>query len=103
VSPARTRFAGCVAVTLLCGAATAAAGPITFVGLAVAHAARAIVGPDERWLLAYAALLAPILLLVSDVAGRVLDRPAEIGVGVVTAFLGAPVLIALVRSERLGR
>lgn len=96
----RTRILSIVAITLLCGAATAMAGPIAFVGLMIPHVARWVVGPDQRWIIAYAALLAPLLLLVSDVLGRVLMRPGELPVGVVTAFLGAPVLIVLVRRQR---
>jgi iron complex transport system permease protein len=76
------------------------AGPIAFVGLMIPHVARWIVGPDQRWIIAYSALLAPILLLASDVLGRVLLRPGELPVGFVTAFLGAPVLIVLVRRQR---
>jgi len=97
----RTRTMAMLAVTLLCGAATAAAGPIIFVGLAVPHMARAITGPDQRWVLPYALVLAPILLLGSDVLGRVLARPGELQVGIVTAFLGAPVFIALIRRRKL--
>lgn len=93
------RVAVVVAVTLLCGAATAAAGPIGFVGLMVPHAARWLVGPDQRWLIPLTLLLAPALLLVSDVAGRLVIAPAELQVGIVTAVLGAPVLIALVRRR----
>jgi iron complex transport system permease protein len=97
----RTRVWGAVAVMLLCGAATAAAGPIGFVGLAVPHVARLIVGPDQRWILAYSLVLAPVLLLGSDVLGRVLGAPGELQVGIVTAFLGAPVFIALCRRRKL--
>ena len=97
----RTRVIGVVAVTLLCGAATAAAGPIAFVGLMVPHVARWIVGPDQRWIMAYTLVGAPILLLVSDVIGRVVVRPGEMPVGVVTAFVGAPVLIFLVRRSKV--
>jgi iron complex transport system permease protein len=99
----RTRLLGALAVTLLCGAATAAAGPIGFVGLTVPHVARAITGPDQRWVLPYSAVLAPILLLASDVLGRVIARPGEIEVGIVTAFVGAPVFIALVRRRRIAQ
>lgn len=66
----------------------------------VPHVARWIVGPDQRWIFAYSALLAPILLLASDILGRVVMRPGEIPVGIVTAFVGAPVLIALVRQKK---
>jgi iron complex transport system permease protein len=96
----RTRAIGVLAITLLCGAATAAAGPISFVALMIPHVARWIVGPDQRWILAYSMLGAPILLLVSDVIGRVIIRPGEMQVGVVTAFVGAPVLIFLVRRNK---
>ncbi|MEJ3748223.1 iron chelate uptake ABC transporter family permease subunit [Actinomycetes bacterium KLBMP 9797] len=99
----RTRVLAAIAVTLLCGAATAAAGPIGFLGLAVPHVARLLVGPDQRWVLPYSAVLAPILLLGADVIGRILIAPAELQVGVVTAFLGAPVFIALVRRRKLAR
>jgi iron complex transport system permease protein len=99
----RTRAAGAVAVTLLCGAATAAAGPIVFVGLTVPHVARAICGPDQRWVLPYSAVLAPIFLLAADVIGRVVDRPGEIEVGIVSAFLGGPMFIALIRRQRIAQ
>lgn len=96
----RTRVIGVIAVTLLCGGATAAAGPIGFVGLMVPHIARWIVGPDQRWILAYTLVGAPILVLLSDVIGRVIIRPGEMQVGIVTAFVGAPVLIFLVRRGK---
>lgn len=99
----RTRGAGAVAVTLLCGAATAAAGPIVFLGLTVPHVARALCGPDQRWVLPYSAVLAPVLLLTADVVGRVVDRPGEIEVGVVCAFLGGPVFVALIRRSRIAQ
>ena len=99
--PGRTRVLGIVAVTLLCGAATAAVGPIGFVGLAVPHIARLVAGPDQRWLLPYSAVLAAILLLGADILGRVLARPGELQVGIVTAFLGAPILIMLAHRRRL--
>lgn len=96
---ARTRVLSVLSVTLLAGAATAAAGPIGFVGLMVAHVARWIVGPDQRWIFAYTLVCAPILMLSADIVGRVLIRPAELQVGIVTAFVGAPVLIWLVRRR----
>ncbi|MFB7875853.1 FecCD family ABC transporter permease [Nocardia sp. NPDC056064] len=100
VDIAGTRRLGIVAVTLLCGAATAAAGPIGFVGLMIPHVARWLVGPDQRWILCYTVLGAPTLLLVADVLGRIVVRPAELQVGIVTAFVGAPVLVVLVRRQR---
>lgn len=90
-----------LAVVVLCGTATAIAGPIAFVGLAVPHAARMITGPDYRWILPFAMVLAPSLLLAADVAGRVVSSPGEVQVGVVTAVIGAPVFIALVRRRKL--
>lgn len=90
-----------VAVTLLCGGATAAVGPISFVGLMVPHVARWIAGPDQRWITAYTLVLAPILLLSADVIGRIVLRPGELQVGIVTAFVGAPVLILLARRRKV--
>lgn len=96
---AQTQFWAVVTVTLLCGAATAAVGPIAFVGLMVPHIARWIVGPNQCWVLPFTLVLTPILLLVSDIAGRFLV-PGELRVSVVTAFIGAPLLIWLVRSNK---
>lgn len=93
-------LAGLVAV-LLAGAATAAAGPIAFVGLTVPHVARAIVGPNYRWILSYSMLLGPILLLSADLIGRVIAPPGEVQVGIVIAAIGAPFFIALVRRQKL--
>ena len=76
-------------------------GPIGFVGLTVPHVARMIVGPDYRWALPYSMLLAPCLLLTADVVGRVIARPGEVQVGIVTALIGAPVFIALVRRRHV--
>lgn len=88
-----------VTVTLLAGAATALAGPIGFIGLMVPHVARWVFGVDQRTILVTSVLLAPVIVLFSDVLGRVLIAPAEIPVGIVTAFVGAPVLIALARRR----
>ncbi|GGN44084.1 iron complex transport system permease protein [Actinoplanes campanulatus] len=97
---ARTRVLAIIALTLLVGGATAIAGPIGFAGLMVPHVARWIVGPHQRWIFAYSVVLAPILLLASDILGRIIMHPSEIPVGIVTAFVGAPVLIALVRRKK---
>ncbi|MDN5744645.1 MAG: iron chelate uptake ABC transporter family permease subunit [Nocardioidaceae bacterium] len=96
----RTRIVVIVAVTLLAGGATAIAGPIGFVGLMIPHIARWLVGPDQRWILAYTVVLAPTLVLTADILGRVVIRPGEFPVGIVTAFVGAPVLIVLVRRKK---
>jgi ABC-type Fe3+-siderophore transport system, permease component len=97
----RSRAIAGLAAVILSGAATAAAGPIAFVGLTVPHVARAITGPNYRWILPYSMLLAPILLLGADVIGRVIAPPGEVQVGIVTAALGAPFFIALVRRRKL--
>ncbi len=86
---------------LLCGAATAAAGPIGFVGLVVPHLCRLLVGVDHRWLLPFSALTGACLLTASDVLGRIVARPSELDVGIVTALVGAPFFIAVVRRQRV--
>ncbi|MFE7127555.1 FecCD family ABC transporter permease [Streptomyces sp. NPDC057617] len=96
---AAVRVLGGVGATVLTGVGVAAAGPIAFVGLAVPHIARAIVGTDHRWVLPMAALLGPVMLLVSDVVGRIVFPPGEIPAGVTTALLGVPFLVALVRRK----
>jgi len=99
----RTRALTGVAIILLCGGATAVAGPIAFVGLAIPHAVRAVTGPDLRWLLPYSMVAGAVLLLSADVLGRVVVRPGELQVGIVTALLGAPIFIALVRRRRIAQ
>ncbi|MGH3935961.1 MAG: FecCD family ABC transporter permease [Pseudonocardiaceae bacterium] len=96
-----TRWTGLAAITLLTGSAVAACGPIAFVGLVVPHVARALTGPDHRWLLPAAGLTGAVLLLTADVIGRVVARPGELQVGIVLALVGAPFFIALVRRRRL--
>ncbi|AKN68525.1 MULTISPECIES: FecCD family ABC transporter permease [Streptomyces] len=95
-----TRGLAMLAAVLLCGAATAACGPIVFVGLMIPHVVRSFTGPDLRWILPYATVLAPVLLLGADVIGRIVARPAELQVGIVTAVIGGPVFIFLVRRRR---
>ncbi len=93
---ARSRTVGIVAVTLLAGAATAACGPIAFLGLMVAHVARYLTGPDYRWLVPYAGLLGAVVLLVCDIVGRLVVRPGELDAGIVVSLLGAPFFAVLV-------
>ena len=97
------RLAAVAAVTLLCGAAVAACGPIGFVGLVVPHAARVISGADQRWLIPACALLGPTLLLACDTIGRVIARPAEVQVGITTAAIGGVVFVAVVRRVRMAQ
>ncbi|MFE7644209.1 FecCD family ABC transporter permease [Streptomyces phaeoluteigriseus] len=96
VNIALSRTVGIVAITLLAGAATAATGPVAFLGLMVAHVARHLTGPDYRWLVPYAGLLGAIVLLVCDIVGRLVVRPSELDAGVVVALLGAPFFAILV-------
>ncbi len=89
---ARTQLTGLLAITVLCGSATAVVGPIAFIGLMMPHMARWLVGADHRWSLPVTLLATPALLLFADVLGRLLV-PGELRVSVVSAFIGAPVLI----------
>ncbi|NBE52845.1 FecCD family ABC transporter permease [Streptomyces boluensis] len=98
-----TRVLAMTAATVLCGAATAACGPIVFVGLMVPHMVRAFTGPDQRWILPYSTVLSPVLLLGADVIGRLVARPAELQVGIVTALIGGPLFIYLVRRRRMAQ
>jgi iron complex transport system permease protein len=94
------RVLALAAIVLLAGSATALAGPLLFVGLVVPHIARALVGSDYRWIIPLAAITGPALVLLADVIGRLIVRPSELEVGLVAAFLGAPVMIALLRRTR---
>lgn len=96
---ATVRIVGGLGATVLTGAGVAAAGPIAFVGLAVPHIARAVVGSDHRWLLPMAALLGPVIVLVSDTLGRIVFPPSEVPAGVMTALIGVPFLVTLVRRK----
>ena len=98
---ARTQLIGLLAITVLCGSATAVVGPIAFIGLMMPHMARWLVGADHRWSLPVTLLATPALLLFADVLGRLLV-PGELRVSVVSAFIGAPVLIWLVRRQPRG-
>ena len=96
-----TRLVAAVGAVLLCGAATAVAGPIAFVGLVVPHLCRLLIGIDHRWLLPFSMLVGAILLTAADVVGRVVARPAEIDVGIITALIGAPFFIYIVRRQKV--
>ncbi|GAB3260823.1 iron ABC transporter permease [Alteromonas gracilis] len=97
----RTRILAATGAILLCGAATAVAGPIAFVGLAVPHLCRLLVGVDHRWLLPFSAVVGAALLTAADVLGRLVARQAEVDVGIITALLGAPVFIWIVRRQKV--
>ncbi|WP_408052308.1 FecCD family ABC transporter permease [Streptomyces sp. HO565] len=98
----RVRVLSVVAITLLCGGATAVCGPIGFIGLMTPHAARDFCGPDPRWMFPFAPY-APVLMLVPDMIGRVVMPPPEIEVGTVTAFLGGLLFIHLVRQRKVAQ
>jgi len=98
---ALARAAAALGAILLCGATTAVCGPIGFVGLVVPHVCRLLAGVDHRWLLPFSALGGSILVLASDVVGRIAARPSEIDVGIVTALVGAPFFIWIVRRQRV--
>ncbi|MDJ1115216.1 FecCD family ABC transporter permease [Microbacterium dauci] len=97
----RIRLIAAIAGVALCAAVTAVAGPIGFVGLMVPHIVRMVSGPDQRWLLPLSAVGGAILLVLADTIGRVIGFPSEVEAGIVTAFLGAPVLIVIARRTRL--
>ncbi|ASR38713.1 iron ABC transporter permease [Prauserella marina] len=102
-NPAVVRVISILAVGLLCGAATAACGPIAFVGLMVPHLVRLVAGQDERWVLGLSVLAAPVVLLGCDVLGRLLASPAELQVGIVTDVVGGLVFVFLIRRLRTVR
>jgi iron complex transport system permease protein len=99
--PQLTRLMALLAVAVLVGTATAVAGPIGFIGLVVPFLARRLVGPDIRRVLPLSLLLGPVVLLLADILSRLLVKPYELPIGVVTAFIGAPTLIWVVRQHRL--
>lgn len=103
LDPRRVWALACLAVMVLAGGATAAAGPIAFVGLVAPHAARALAGPASARVLPLAALIGAMLLLLADILGRVIVAPAEVAAGIVAALLGGPVFIHIVRRFRLAR
>ena len=98
---ALARATAAFGAVLLCGATTAVCGPIGFVGLVVPHLCRLLAGVDHRWLLPFSALGGACLLLAADVVGRIVVRPSEVDVGIVTALVGAPFFIWIVRRQRV--
>ncbi|MDP5307311.1 FecCD family ABC transporter permease [Paracoccus spongiarum] len=98
---AAARAMAALAAIMLCGATTAVCGPIGFVGLVIPHVCRLLLGVDHRWVLPASALGGAALLTASDILGRLVARPAELEVGIVTALIGAPVFIAIVRRHRV--
>ncbi|MFD6099407.1 FecCD family ABC transporter permease [Nocardiopsis flavescens] len=98
---AAARAGASLGAVVLCGASTAVTGPIAFVGLVVPHAFRMLIGGDHRWLLPFSALGGAALLTAADVLGRIVARPAEVDVGIVTALIGAPVFISIVRRHKV--
>ena len=96
-----TRGGAAVGAVLLCGASTAVAGPIGFVGLVIPHLCRLLVGVDHRWLVPFSAVTGAALLTTADVVGRIVARPSEIDVGIITALIGAPFFIHIVRRHQV--
>ncbi|WP_152349215.1 FecCD family ABC transporter permease [Brevibacterium sp. CFH 10365] len=96
-----TRALSAAGAVVLCGAATAVAGPIGFLGLVIPHACRLLIGVDHRWLLPFSAVTGAGLLTASDILGRIVARPAELDVGILTALIGAPFFIAIVRRQKV--
>ncbi|MFE5410213.1 FecCD family ABC transporter permease, partial [Microbacterium sp. NPDC056569] len=97
----RTRLIASAGAVILCGAAVAIAGPIAFVGLIIPHLCRLLVGTDHRWLLPFSAVAGAVLLVAADIVGRVIARPDEIEVGILTALIGAPFFIWIVRRQKV--
>ncbi len=95
------RLMGALSGVLLCGATTAIAGPIGFIGLMVPHAMRLICGPNLRLVIPMSAMGGAILLTISDVLGRLIGSPGELESGIVTSFLGAPILIIIAMRAKV--
>lgn len=97
----RIRIIGLISITLLAGAATAIAGPIVFIGLMVPHFIRWFIGPDQPWIFLYSLIVAPLILLLSDIIGRIVMSSGEVPVGIITGFVGAPILLFLMRRRKV--
>ena len=103
VNVIRTRALGALSGVLLCGATTAITGPIGFVGLMVPHLVRIFCGADLKIQIPVSAMDGALLLIYADILGRYIGRPGELEVGIVTAFIGAPVFILVVRKAKVGK
>lgn len=101
VNVGRSYALGLLAIAVLAGAATAVAGPISFVGLVVPHIARSITGHNYLWILPYAALAGACLVLAADIVGRLVVRPGELQAGIVVALLGGPAFVWLIRHREM--
>lgn len=101
VNPVRIWCFASIAIVILAGASTAAAGPISFVGLTAPHIARMIAGPDHKWLMPFSLLIASILAVVADVLGRIVGYPNEISVGIMIALIGGPFFVFLVKRWKI--
>nr|WP_274709744.1 iron ABC transporter permease [Corynebacterium sp. c6VSa_13] len=101
VNVLRARLISSLGAVTLCGVATALAGPIAFVGLVVPHVMRLLTGTDHRWLVPISALCGAVLLLSADIVGRVVTRPSEVAVGIITPIIGAPLFIWIVRRHKV--
>ncbi|RNE49052.1 iron ABC transporter permease [Corynebacterium alimapuense] len=97
----RTRLSSSAGAVILCGVATAMAGPIAFIGLIIPHMCRLIIGTDHRWLVPMCALAGAVLLVLADTLGRVIAPPSEIAVGIITPLIGAPLFIWIVRRQKV--
>jgi len=103
VDPTRIWSLSAIAVIILAGSATAAAGPIAFIGLTAPHLARFITGPSHRWLLPYVMLVSAVLMVAADILGRIIAPPGEIGVGIMVALMGGPFFVFMVRRKRVAQ
>jgi iron complex transport system permease protein len=99
--PVLTWSLACLAIMLLAGSATAAVGPIGFIGLVAPHIARLFSGSDYRWIVPYSGLIAALLLLLADILGRILVSPAEVAAGIVATIIGGPFFVLSVRRFKL--
>ena len=95
------RMLGACAGVLLCGATTALAGPIGFVGLMIPHSMRLICGPNMKYIVPMSAVGGAVLLTISDIIGRLLGNPGEMEAGIITAFFGAPILIIITKRTKV--